>query len=93
MMKKIITIFLLTMFCMEPVAFAASGEADIAAATSRLKQVQKEEEPVNLDAFNNNYQASVEQSVPKVQLSPIEQLFNGKENEVSGKVLQQVGYD
>lgn len=92
-MKKIITLFLLMTFCMEPAAFAAAGEADMGAAAARLKQVQHEEEPVNLDAFNNNYQASVEQSVPKVELSPIEQLFNSKENEVSGKVLQQVGYD
>ena len=93
MMKKIIIIFLLTMFCFEPTALAAAVEVDMAAATSRLKHVQKEEEPVNLDAFNNNYQTSVEQSVPKVELSPIEQMFNGKENEISGKVLQQVGYD
>lgn len=93
MMKKIIIIFLLTMFCFEPTALAAAVEVDMAAATSRLKHVQKEEELVNLDAFNNNYQTSVEQSVPKVELSPIEQMFNGKENEISGKVLQQVGYD
>ena len=107
-MKKIFALLLLMAFCTEPAAFAAgntlyqtnqslpnggSYSNNMTAATSRLKNVQHEEEPVNLDAFNNNYQASVEQSVPKVELSPIEELFNGKETEVSGKPLLQVGYD
>ena len=92
-MKKIIALLVLLTFCSESIVFSAAGETDTKAATSRLKQVQKEEEPINLDAFNNNYQVSVEQSVPKVELSPIEELFNGKESAVSGKVLHQVGYD
>ena len=69
---------------------AVTAQADTMTAASRLKQVQNEEEPVNLDAFNNNYQASIEQSLPKVELSPIEELFNGKENEISGKVLLDI---
>ena len=90
-MKKIITLLLLFVFTIEPAAFAATE--NYASATARLKSVQNDEEPVNLDAFNNNYQEAVEQSVPQVSLSPIEQLFNDKEVAVTGKALQQVGYD
>lgn len=90
-MKKIITLLLLFVFTIEPAAFSAT--TNYASATARLKSVQNDEESVNLDAFNNNYQEAVEQSVAQVPLSPIEQLFNDKEVAVTGKALQQVGYD
>lgn len=55
--------------------------------------VQNEDPAINLDAFENNYQEAVESSASKVVLSPIEQIFNGKDTAVSGKVLHQAGYD
>ena len=55
--------------------------------------VQNEDQAINLDAFENNYQEAAESSAPKVVLSPIEQIFNGKDTAVSGKVLHQAGYD
>lgn len=55
--------------------------------------IQQEESPIILDAFNNNYQSTVQKTNSDISLSPIEELFNGKEVEVSGKVLMQAGYD
>ncbi len=52
-----------------------------------------EEVRLNPNAFSNNYQTAQEMNPVMGELSPIEKLFNGKEVEVSGKVLQQVGYD
>lgn len=92
-MKKLLTILLLTVFCSQPTALAVTGGGDMNQTAVKLKQVQHQEEPVSLDAFDNNYQASVEQSAPSIQLSPIEQLFNGKDTAVSGKALQQAGYE
>lgn len=92
-MKKILTLAILLTFCMEPLAFASSDVADTASAAARVKMVQNEDQAINLDAFENNYQEAAESSAPKVVLSPIEQIFNGKDTAVSGKVLHQAGYD
>lgn len=90
-MKKIIALLLLMTFCTEAYCFA---EPSIRQEESKVKQVQNEEEHVNLDAFQNNYQNVINpQSVHTIQLSPIEKLFNGKESEITGTPLQQVGYD
>jgi len=44
-------------------------------------------------AFDNRYQ-TLESKTPKyMQLSPIEEMFNGKSLEVTGNTLKQVGYD
>ena len=45
-----------------------------------------------VDAFENKYQTSEKRSFNNV-LSPIEEMFNGKNAEVTGSVLKQVGYD
>ena len=51
-------------------------------------------ESINTSAFSNNYQNSVDSSnLQQYQLSPIEELFNGKELDVTGKPLLQAGYD
>ena len=62
-------------------------------ATAKSRYIQQEDARANVDAFDNNYQSSVLKSLPMQTLSPIEQMFNGKEAEVSGKVLLQAGYD
>lgn len=90
-MKKIIAILLLMTFCSETYCFA---EPSIKQEAARVQQVQNEEEHLNLDAFQNNYQNVIDtKSVHTIQLSPIEKLFNGKESEITGTPLQQVGYD
>lgn len=90
-MKKIIALLLLMIFFTKVEVFAASS---ISQEESRVKQIQYEEEHVNLDAFQNNYQNVIDtKSVHNIQLSPIEKLFNGKESEITGTPLQQVGYD
>ncbi len=61
--------------------------------SSRLRQVQNEEVELNTNAFSNNYQSSLQTNPQAALLSPIEKLFNGKESEISGTPLQQVGYD
>ena len=61
--------------------------------SSRLRQVQNEEVELNTNAFSNNYQSSLQTNPQTALLSPIEKLFNGKESEISGTPLQQVGYD
>ena len=90
-MKKILTLFLLLVFTIEPAAFAAAA-ADYSSAAPKVKSIQNEEEVINLNAFENNYQEAVEQA-SSVQLSPVEQLFNDKEAAASGNALLQVGYD
>ena len=51
-------------------------------------------ESINTSAFSNNYQNSADSSnLQQYQLSPIEELFNGKELDVTGKPLLQAGYD
>lgn len=92
-MKKILTLAILLTFCMEPLAFASSDVADTASAAARIRRVQSDDAVVNLDAFENNYQEAAESSIPKAVLSPIEQIFNGKDTTVSGKILHQAGYD
>ena len=57
-----------------------------------MNQMPYEEVQLNPNAFSNNYQSSV-QNNQFFELSPIEKLFNGKEVEVSGNPLQQIGYD
>lgn len=61
--------------------------------SSKLRQVQNEEIELNTNAFSNNYQTSLQTNQQAVQLSPIEKLFNGKESEITGTPLQQIGYD
>lgn len=61
--------------------------------SSRLRQVQNEEVELNTNAFSNNYQTSLQTNSQTSLLSPIEKLFNGKESEITGTPLQQVGYD
>ena len=63
------------------------------AVSSRLRQVQNEEVELNTNAFSNNYQTSLQTNSQFSMLSPIEKLFNGKESELTGTPLQQVGYD
>ena len=90
-MKRIIAILLLMTFFTQISVFASLG---ISQEESRIKQIQYEEEHVNLDAFKNNYQNVIDtNSQNNIQLSPIEKLFNGKESEITGTPLQQVGYD
>ena len=62
-------------------------------ASAKVKQVQNEEVELNLNAFSNNYQSSIQTNSQAFELSPIEKLFNGKESEIKGTPLQQVGYD
>ncbi len=61
--------------------------------SSKLKQVQNEETELNTNAFSNNYQTSLQTNQLAFELSPIEKLFNGKESEITGTPLQQIGYD
>ena len=61
--------------------------------SSKLRQVQNEEVQLNTNAFSNNYQTSLQTNQQTFELSPIEKLFNGKESEITGTPLQQVGYD
>lgn len=88
-MKKIITSILLLTFCFEPVAFAAS----VSGAEARARGVQNEDEYVNLNAFEKNYQESIESNTKNTSMSPIEQMFNGKEEKVVGEPLRQAGYN
>lgn len=88
-MKKIITSILLLTFCFEPVTFAA-GVSD---AEARVRGVQNEDEYVNLNAFEKNYQESIESKTKKTSMSPIEQMFNGKDEKVVGEPLLQAGYN
>lgn len=88
-MKKIITSILLLTFCLEPVAFAAG----LPEAETHVRGAQNEDEYVNLNAFEKNYQESIESNTKKTSMSPIEQMFNGKDEKVVGEPLQQAGYN
>lgn len=88
-MKKIITSILLLTFCLEPVAFAAG----LPGAETHVRGAQNEDEYVNLNAFERNYQESIESNTKKTSMSPIEQMFNGKDEKVVGEPLQQAGYN
>lgn len=88
-MKKIITSILLLTFCFEPVAFAAG----LSEAETHVRGAQNEDEYVNLNAFEKNYQESIESNTKKTSMSPIEQMFNGKDEKVVGEPLQQAGYN
>lgn len=88
-MKKIITSILLLTFCLEPVAFAAG----LSGAETYVRGAQNEDEYVNLNAFEKNYQESIESNTKKTSMSPIEQMFNGKDEKVVGEPLQQAGYN
>ena len=88
-MKKIITSILLLTFCFEPVTFAAG----LSGAEARVRGVQNEDEYVNLNAFEKNYQESIESNTKKTSMSPIEQMFNGKDEKVVGEPLRQAGYN
>lgn len=87
-MKKIIALLLILTFSTELTAFASA-----AGVSARLRDVQEEDIELNADAFSDNYQPSVQTAMEPHNLSPIEKLFNGKESEVSGTPLRQVGYD
>lgn len=88
-MKKIITSILLLTFCLEPVAFATG----LSGAETHVRGAQNEDEYVNLNAFEKNYQESIESNTKKTSMSPIEQMFNGKDEKVVGEPLQQAGYN
>ena len=76
-MKKFFTMFLLTVFCTSQSVFAITDADSI-----NLK-----------DVFENNYQSVSAESSIRANLSPIEKMFNGKENATSGNILRQVGYN
>ena len=88
-MKKVIISILLLTFCLQPMAFAAG----ISATEARVKSAQNEDEYINLNAFEKNYQESIESKSKKTSMSPIEQMFNGKEEKVVGEPLRQAGYN
>ena len=88
-MKKVIISILLLAFCLQPVAFAAG----ISATEARVKSAQNEDEYINLNAFEKNYQESIESNTKKTSMSPIEQMFNGKDEKVVGEPLRQAGYN
>lgn len=88
-MKKVIISILLLTFCLQPMAFAAG----ISEAEARVKSAQNEDEYINLNAFEKNYQESIESKTKKTTMSPIEQIFNGKEEKVAGEPLLQAGYN
>lgn len=58
-----------------------------------MRGVQNEDEYVNLNAFEKNYQESIESNTKKTSMSPIEQMFNGKDEKVVGEPLRQAGYN
>ena len=87
-MKKIIALLLILTFSTELTAFASA-----AGVSARLRDVQEEDIELNADAFSDNYQPSVQTAMEPHNLSPIEKLFNGKESEVTGTPLRQIGYD
>lgn len=88
-MKKVIISILLLTFCLQPVAFAIG----ISESEARVKSAQREDEYVNLNAFEKNYQEFIESKTKKTSMSPIEQMFNGKEEKVVGEPLLQAGYN
>ena len=93
-MKRIICLIVLVMFCFEPVAFAASSPQFVSVSEKRVENVQKQDNHGNLDAFENNYQDVVDSKIQqKIDLSPVERLFNDKDVEVSGNPLLQAGYN
>ncbi len=85
-MKKLICLIITFLFCVTMVSFADTQ------VENRIRTVQNTDETVDVNAFNNNWQSAVNSSLPE-GLSPIEQMFNGKENAASGTVLKQAGYD
>ena len=77
-MKKLIAFFMLIAFCAMPTAFGIDAEA------------------VNLktsDAFEDNQQDLITASSAGRGLSPVEKMYNSRENIQAGNVLRQVGYD
>ena len=91
-MKKLVALLLLMTFTTEGAVFAAAQ--GITSAEARVEKVQKEDEHLHLDAFENNYQNVLDSKTQQtVDLSPIEKLFNDKDAEVSGTPLLQAGYN
>ena len=88
-MKKIIALLMLVTFGIEPAAFAAG----VTPVEARVERVQTTDNHANLDVFENNYQEIIDSTTKTTSFSPIEQMFNGKEESVSGQVLKQAGYD
>ena len=86
-MKKLIILILAATFTVT--AACASMNANEA----RVQAVQKEDNYSNLDAFEKNYQENFESITKKTSMSPIEQMFNGKEERVTGTPIRQAGYD
>lgn len=78
MFKKIFTAFLLIAFCNMPTVFAIDMHA------------------INLSESNvfedNDQELDVRHSVQDT-LSPIEKIYNGKENALTGNILYQAGYE
>ena len=59
--------------------------------TINLEELDKYKETQN-NAFNNNYQTQISE-FENFDLSPIEEIYNGKEIQNGVKVLKQIGYD
>ena len=84
-MKKVIISILLLTFCLQPLAFAAG----ISATEARVKSAQKEDEYINLNAFEKNYQESIESKTKKTSMSPVSaQISHSNTNARSSRNLQ-----
>lgn len=57
-----------------------------------LIELSSEKKKQTADAFDNKYDAS-DRLYNNPSISPIEEMFNGKNIEITGSVLKQVGYD
>ena len=84
-MKKVISFILVIIFCFQSSGFAVAIEKE--------KNIPSLQDDNNINAFENNFQTNSDGNFISQKLSPIERVFNGKENETSGKMLLQVGYD
>ncbi|MCD7780245.1 MAG: SLBB domain-containing protein [Candidatus Gastranaerophilales bacterium] len=58
--------------------------------TNNYQEIYEEVQP---NAFGNKYQSTASKSPKSYDLSPIEDLFNGKDVEINGNILRQAGYD
>ena len=77
MLKKLFTLFLLLAFCSNYTVFAADPTMI---------------NPKSSDAFEDNQQDLKKTNSVRENLSPIEKIYNGRENAVSGNPIHQVGY-
>lgn len=88
-MKKLVALFMLAAFGINSSVYAAA----ITPVEARVQNVQNVDNHNNLDVFKNNYQEVIDSATMNTSMSPIEQMFNGREEAVSGQVLRQAGYD